>query len=97
MFGNVEIDKAGRIHGSAGGITSFVVEGAVIDEAGDTLAVVEMTDGFACPPDYLSDNSVAESGVALAPWTEPTPDLGGPEVPTPTGKWSSGTVEAALG
>ena len=91
------IDKAGRIHGSAGGITSFVVEGAVIDEAGDTLAVVEMTDGFACPPDYLSDNSVAESGVALAPWTEPTPDLGGPEVPTPTGKWSSGTVEAALG
>jgi len=44
----------------------------------------------------LSDYSVQVSGQALAPWTEPTADLGGPEVPTPTGKWSSGTLEGAL-
>jgi hypothetical protein len=90
------IDRAGRVHGSAGGVKSFVVDGAVIDEAGDTLAVVEMTDGFACPPDYLSDNASQESGVVLAPWTEPTPDLGSSEIPAPTGKWSSGTIETAL-
>jgi hypothetical protein len=90
------IDKAGRIHGGAGGIRCFVVDGAVIDEAGDTLAVVEMSDGFGCPSEFLSDYSVQVSGQALAPWTEPTADLGGPEVPTPTGKWSSGTLEGAL-
>jgi hypothetical protein len=90
------IDKAGRIHGGVSGISSFVVDGAVIDEAGDTLAVVEMSDGFACPSDFLGDYSIQVSGQALAPWTEPTPDLGGPEVPAPTGKWSNGTLEDAL-
>jgi hypothetical protein len=90
------IDEAGRIHGGAGGIKSFVVDGVVIDEAGDTLALVEMTDGIACPPDFLSDYSIQESGAVLAPWSPPTADQGGPEVPAPTGKWSSGTLEAAL-
>ena len=90
------IDQAGRVKGSSGAIKSFVVDGAVIDDVGDTLGVVEMTESFACPPDYLSNYSVAESSTAFAPWTEPTPDQGGPDVPSPTGKWSEKTINEAV-
>ena len=90
------IDEAGRIYGSVNGIKNFVVDGAVIDETGDTLAVVEMSDSFACPSEYLTDYSVAVSNTALGPLNGPTPDQGGPDVPSPTGNWSERNIYHAL-
>jgi len=86
------VDEAGRVRGSSGYVKSFVVDGAIVDEFGDTLAVVELTDSLACPSDFLSDYSIQVSGVTLAPWNAPTPDQGGPNVPPPTGRWSDKNV-----
>ena len=94
--GVANIDVVGRVRGSSGEIKCFVIGGAVIDSAGDTLAVVEMADSIACPSDYLPDYGTATASEVLAPWNEATPDLGGPDVPPPTGKWSLGMLEAAV-
>jgi hypothetical protein len=90
------IDEAGRVRGASGDVKCFVVGGALIDVAGDTLAVVEMNDGVACPPDFIANYTDDKMPSTLVSGNERTPDQGGPDVPSPTGKWSNKLFEEAV-
>lgn len=78
-------------------VRSFVVGGAIIDELGDTLAVVEMSDGGGCPTAFVAKYTIdGNLPQALLSGNGRTVDQGGPDVPSPTGKWSNRSLGDAV-
>ena len=88
------IDTAGQVRGACG-ICAFAADGVVFDDAGDTLAVLEMAPGVGCPDNFLHPSGDAHN----APRPEAyTPDDGpaGIDIPHPTGRWSQRTLLEVL-
>lgn len=80
------VDGAGQVRG-AGGICAYVVDGVLIDPAGDTLALLEMATGSGCPNDFLLTSATPKEcppGLSIPRDDAPA----GVEIPHPTGRWS---------
>ncbi len=91
-----QIDQQGRVIGSHGAAGLFLNGGAIIDEQGDTIAVGEMAEGFACPAEFLPSYADAagdgpgQTGIDPAePWLDSA-------VPDASGLWGSRTLDELL-
>jgi hypothetical protein len=79
-------DVAGQVRG-AGDVCAYVVDGVLIDPAGDTLALLEMATGSGCPNDFLLTGATTREcppGQSIPRGDAPA----GIEIPHPTGRWS---------
>ncbi len=91
-----QIDQQGRIIGSHGAAGLFLSRGAIVDEQGDTVAVVEMAEGFGCPAEFLPSyvdaavDGPGQSGIdSIEPWLDSA-------VPDASGLWSDRTLDDLL-
>ena len=86
--GLASLDSAGRVYGASSAGEAYVVDGVLIDEHGDTVALVEMAPGIGCPDEFLPD--ITSNDRPPAPnWNrDPIPTPAGTVAPLPIGKWS---------
>ncbi len=75
---------------------AFLVDGAVLDAAGNTLAVLEMACGSGCPDDFLPDAVSLEEQAPQQAGIEPDSDPSDALIPVPTGRWSERLLSEAL-
>lgn len=91
-----QIDQQGRVIGSHGATGLFLSRGAIVDDQGDTVALVEMAEGFGCPAEFLPSyvdaavDGPGQSGIEpIVPWLDSA-------VPDPSGLWSDRTLDDLL-
>ena len=91
------VDVSGRIrHPGTGEVCAYVLDGVVLDEAGDTLATLEMAQGAGCPDDFIPRiEQISSSPLAQPVEPEDSEPLQDPL--SPTGSWSGATIVEILG
>jgi hypothetical protein len=79
-------------------IAGYVVDGAVLDEEGDTMAVLEFAAGPAVPDEFLHANFYDDPRAAVPDGRTGEPGDSAKEfaVPTPTGRWSAHSLATRL-
>lgn len=91
-----QIDQQGRIIGTQGAAGLFLRRGAIVDDQGHTVALVEMAEGFGCPAEFLPsymDAAVDGPGRSGIDPIEPSLDS---VVPDASGLWSDRTLDDLL-
>lgn len=91
--GAAGVDTAGAVQHLNRHVCAYVVDGVILDPAGNALAVTEFAPGAGCPADFIADQPEIENEVAQAPLRAATP---GTEPPAPTGSWASRTLAEVL-
>jgi hypothetical protein len=81
--------SSGQVHSATQIGHAFVLDGALVDGAGGTVALVEMATGTGCPDTFVPDISVVERAGPAQNWgDDPPPDPEPVVPPTVNGTWS---------
>lgn len=79
-------------------VLGHLVEGAIVDPSGDTLAVIEMAAGAACPDEFLPPVLLQDPRAAVPGGNagQPHPANASYPPPAPTGRWSDADLLALI-
>jgi hypothetical protein len=90
------VDAAGQIHSATTGIVTYLIDGVIIDDGGDTVAVLEMPLGSGCPEDFLPDVRILDVRAPQQAGIEPDPAPSDVVAPIPTARWSNHALKDLL-